>query len=318
VNAQKDKIAETAKRSFMSYQRRRRAAYWVMLIPFLTGFFLVYLGVYASSFIYSFQTINILPEGGFAQIWNGFANYRMILTEEPNFRNNLSLAVGEMLAFTLFIIIFSLFIAVVLNRKMRGRAFFRAMFFIPVILATGFVARAEMYSLVMQSMQAGMETSTAGSGSTSMFTQMDIWRLMYSMRFSPVMADYVLIAVNAIVDIINRSGVQILIFLAGIQSVSPAIYESADIDGASGWEKFWLITLPMISPLILVNVFYTIIDSLTRPNNLIMLQIEDYRIRAGGMGTASAMAWFYFLAVLLILAAAAAILRIFVYYQQRD
>jgi ABC-type sugar transport system permease subunit len=138
------------------------------------------------------------------------------------------------------------------------------------------------------------------------------------MQFAPMMGDYVLVAVNSIVDIINRSGVQILIFLAGIQSVSPAIYESADIDGASGWEKFWLITLPMISPLILVNVFYTIIDSLTRPTNLIMLQIEDYRVRAGGMGVASAMAWFYFIVVLLILGVAALILKAFVYYQQKD
>jgi ABC-type sugar transport system permease subunit len=289
-----------------------------MLIPFLAGFLLIYLGIYISSLIYSFQTVSLLPEGGFEAVWRGLENYRMILTEEPNFRTNLSLAVGEMLAFTLFIIIFSLFIAVILNRKMRGRGFFRAMFFIPVILATGFVARAEMYSMIMESMQTGMEMTETASGSGGMFTALDVRRLMRSLQFAPMMADYVLIAVNSIVDIINRSGVQILIFLAGIQSISPAIYESADIDGASGWEKFWLITLPMISPLIMVNVFYTIIDSLTRPTNLIMLQVEDYRVRAGGMGVASSMAWFYFLVVLLILGAAALLIRGFVYYQQRD
>ena len=112
--------------------------------------------------------------------------------------------------------------------------------------------------------------------------------------------------------------VQILIFLAGLQSISPHIYESADIDGATGWESFWLITFPMISPLILVNVIYTIINFLTMPTNVIMLQIEDYRMRAGGMGIASAMAWFYFLVVLVCLVIAGLILSRFVFYQQKD
>jgi ABC-type sugar transport system permease subunit len=301
----------------MTYRRRREMSYWIMLIPFLAGFFIVFLGIYANSLIYSFQRINMLPDGGFEQIGNGVANYRYILTEDPEYRTNLMASVSEMSLFTLFITIFSLFIAVILNRKMKGRAFFRAMFFIPVILATGFVAKADMFSMFMESVQSGMEETT-NSGATSMFSAWDLRRVLRQIRFSPMMADYVLIAVNSIVDIINRSGVQILIFLAGMQSISPAIYESANIDGATGWESFWLITFPMISPLILVNVVYTIIDSLTRPTNSIMLQIEDFRARAGGMGMASAMAWFYFLVVLVCLAVITGIISGYVYYQQKD
>ena len=308
----------SAKRGLMTYNRKRRLAYWLMLIPFAVGFVLVYSSIYVNSFRFSFQDVRLLAQGGFENPWNGFTNYRYILAEEPNYRNNLSLAVGEMMIFTLFITIFSLFIAVLLNRKMAGRGFFRAMFFIPVILATGFVARAEMYSMVMQSMQSGMEAEAA-TGSSSMFSVWDLRELMWRLRFSPMIADYVLWGVNQIVNIINGSGVQILIFLAGMQSISPAIYESADIDGASGWEKFWLITLPMISPLIIVNVIYTIIDSLTKPQNQIMLQIEEYRMRAAnGMGIASAMAWFYFMVVILCLVGVTALISGYVYYQQRD
>jgi ABC-type sugar transport system permease subunit len=127
----------------------------------------------------------------------------------------------------------------------------------------------------------------------------------------------VTIAATRIVDIINGSGIQILIFLAGLQSISPHIYESANIDGASGWEIFWLITFPMITPLVLVNSIYTIINLLSMPNNAIMMQIEDYRLRPGGMGIASAMAWFYFLGVLACLGIAALILSRIMFYQQK-
>jgi ABC-type sugar transport system permease subunit len=307
------------KGTHMSYQRRRSLSYWVMLIPFLAGFFIVFLGIYGNSLQYSFQEIRMNHDvgGGVEQTGVGFDNYVRILTIDPDYRINLGASVSEMTLFTLFITIFSLFIAVILNRKMRGRAFFRAMFFIPVILATGFVAQADTYSTFFDSVQAGMDEANT-SGAASMFTTWDLRQLMRQMQFSPVMGDYVLTAVNSIVDIINRSGVQILIFLAGMQSISPAIYESANIDGATGWESFWLITFPMISPLILVNVVYTIIDSLTMPTNRIMEQIDITRKMDGFMGVASAMAWFYFVVVLFCLAIITGILSGYVYYQQKD
>ena len=105
-----------------------------------------------------------------------------------------------------------------------------------------------------------------------------------------------------------------LIFLAGLQSISPSIYEASRIDGASGWETFWKITFPMISPMILVNAIYTIIDSFTRTSNPVMQFINkqlDY-------GVAGAMSWMYFILVILIIAIVAAIASSFVFYQRRD
>jgi ABC-type polysaccharide transport system permease subunit len=105
-----------------------------------------------------------------------------------------------------------------------------------------------------------------------------------------------------------------LIFLAGLQSISPAIYESCEIDGASAWETFWKITLPMISPMILVNAIYTVIDAFTAESNSVMRYIEN--IQSDEIGTA--MSWMYFLLVVLIIGVVAALLGAFVFYQKRD
>jgi ABC-type sugar transport system permease subunit len=310
---------DNKKKGFWSYHRKRQLSYWLMVLPFLLGFFVIYLGIYLSSLRFSFETIRLQAEGGFQQIWVGLQNYRYILTEDPNFRNNLSASILEMALFMVFIVVFSLFIAVLLNRKMPGRGFFRAMFFIPVILATGFVAKADMHSMIMDSIQHGMEDSSTAAGATGMFSDWDVMRILWSLGlYAAPLSGFAAMAANRIIDIINQSGVQILIFLAGLQSISPAIYESADIDGATGWESFWLITFPMISPLILVNIVYTIIDSLTRPTNAIMLQVDHYRGIRDGMGVASAMAWTYFLIIIVLLAAATAITSMYVYYQQKD
>ena len=124
--------------------------------------------------------------------------------------------------------------------------------------------------------------------------------------------------VNNIYDIVNRSGVQMLIFLAGLQSISPAIYESCYMEGASAWETFWKITFPMISPMILVNTIYTIIDSFTSADNAVMQTIQTVYNASGRMTESVAMSWIYFLIVILILAVIAGILSAFVFYQRRD
>ena len=111
---------------------------------------------------------------------------------------------------------------------------------------------------------------------------------------------------------------QILIFLSGLQTVSASIYEASRIDGATGWETFWKITLPMVSPMILVNTVYTVIDSFTAESNTVMKYIEEVYNKAGGNVVATAMSWIYFLIVILSIAIVAAIISAFVFYQKRD
>ena len=109
-----------------------------------------------------------------------------------------------------------------------------------------------------------------------------------------------------------------LIFLSGLQSISPAIYESCYIDGASSWETFWKITFPMISPMILVNAVYTVIDSFTSQSNSLMRYISNIYSQSGGRVRATAMSWMYFLVVIIVLVIVAAIIRAYVFYQRKD
>ena len=125
--------------------------------------------------------------------------------------------------------------------------------------------------------------------------------------------------VNGITDVINRSGVQMLVFLAGLQSISPAIYESCSIDGATTWETFWKITLPMISPMILVNSIYTVIDSFTSESNRVMQYITGiYNGEADGRVVSAAMAWIYFAIIIAIVAIVGSVLTAYTFYQRRD
>ena len=209
--------------------------------------------------------------------------------------------------------------AVLLNQKMAGRAVFRAIFFIPVILSTGIMESIEGQNILGTMMEGsdsidGSEQSTAAE----IVSVMDIERLFYSMKIGKELVEYVVKMINEIYDIVNRSGVQMLIFLAGLQSISPAIYEACRIDGCTSWETFWKITFPMISPMILVNGIYTIIDSFTTDSNTVMKYINSVYQGSDGQVLSSAMAWMYFLIVMLMLAVAAGLFSAFVFYQKRD
>ena len=127
---------------------------------------------------------------------------------------------------------------------------------------------------------------------------------------------YIVSIVNNVYNIINYSGVQMLIFLAGLQSISPAIYEACRIDGATGWETFWKVTFPMISPMILVNSVYTIIDAFTRRTGATMSYI--WGAEGPIKSQATAMSWIYFLIVVIILAIITGIISSFIFYQRRD
>ncbi|MBR4881613.1 MAG: sugar ABC transporter permease, partial [Clostridia bacterium] len=219
------------------------------------------------------------------------------------------------------IVIFSLFMAVLLNQKMMGRAVFRAIFFIPVILCTGLIDKIDASNTLSEYMQNTTSSIDTGSGTdtvNAIVNATDIQWMFSSMKVGTELVDYVVQIMNNIYDIINRSGVQMLIFLAGLQSVSPAIYESCDIDGASAWETFWKVTIPMVSPMILVNAVYTVIDALTSADNSVMSFISGVYNGAGGQELSSAMSWMYFMIVLALIGIVAAVLSAFIFYQRRD
>ena len=170
---------------------------------------------------------------------------------------------------------------------------------------------------------SGSTSIDDGSGTASsetLISMMDVEALFSNMKVGTQLVQYVIDLVNRVYSIVNYSGVQMLIFLAGLQSISPSIYEACQIEGATSWETFWKITFPMISPMILVNGIYTIIDSFTRADNVAMAYITQNLSSATpevqAMGNAQS--WMYFGMVILVIAAFAGIASLFVFYQKRD
>ncbi len=309
--------AKAKKRKIASLDKKKARAGWIFVLPFLIGFFAVYLPIIVNSIWMSFNELNIIQGGGFSLEFVGFDNYDYALRTDPTFVQTLIKGLGE-LAFDIpAILIFSLFMAVLLNQKMAGRAAFRAIFFIPVILSTGIMEGIESQNLMGSIASEGVEDGTGSNTASEIVSALDIQRLFSSMKIGQELVEYVADMINNIYDIVNRSGVQMLIFLAGLQSISPAIYEACRIDGATAWETFWKITFPMISPMILVNGVYTIIDSFTTDSNSVMKYIDNV-YDSGSMVHSSAMAWMYFLIVMLIIGAVFGIFSAFVFYQKRD
>ena len=300
---------------------RKARAGWIFILPFLIGFVLIYLPIIFDSIKYSFHEIKILVGGGYELEWVGWKNYSDAILVDTSFVTTLVSGLKQLILDIPSIVLFSLFVAIVLNQKIAGRAAFRAIFFIPVILTTGLISDIDAGN-TMYSYMSDAEGIDDGSGQESAATEivsvMDVERLFANMMIGTEIVEYVVSLVNNIFNIINRCGVQMLIFLSGLQSISPAIYESCSIDGASGWETFWKITLPMVSPMILVNSIYTVIDAFTSSDNKVMAYISTVYEEANGNVLSSAMSWMYFLVVILIIAAVAGLLGSFVFYQRRD
>lgn len=266
----------------------------IWIIGFLV--FVLYPVIY--SMILSVNAIKIRPEG-IIYTFKGLFFYDYALNELPHFRNCLAVQLQMVCGMTPVILVLSLIVAMLLNGKFRGRALFRAIFFMPVIIMSGPV----ISSLLGQ---------YALDFSTNSRIVYDLLSYMPSALAAPV--EYVL---NNLVKILWMSGVQILIFLAGLQTISPSLYEASSIEGATAWENFWKITFPMIGPIILVNAVYTIIDSMTGTTNPVISKIYYESVIYGRYGSAAAMSWMYFLIVAVVLMVFITIASRNVYYEER-
>ena len=314
------KVKAPKRKKSASLDKRKARGGWIFVLPFVIGFIIIYLPIVIDSIRYSFFQIKVLSGGGFELIPVGWYNYNQALFVNPDFVETLVKGLGDMVFDIPMILIFSLFMAVLLNQKMIGRAAFRAIFFIPVILSTGIMGSIEASNTLGEYMEnaEGIDDGSGQSTASEIVSVMDVEQMFSGMAVGQGLVTYVTTAINNIYDIVNRSGVQMLIFLAGLQSISPAIYESVQIDGATAWETFWKITFPMISPMILVNAVYTVIDSFTAESNIVMSFISGVYQEANGNVLSSAMSWMYFLIVIAIIAIVAAVFSAFVFYQRRD
>ena len=305
-----------------SLEKKKAKSGWLFVLPFALGFLIVYLPIIYNSILYSLTEIKPSMGGGYTLRWVGFENYYEALFVDASFVSTLAEGIKQLVFDIPAIVIFSLFMAILLNQKMAGRAAFRAIFFVPVILSTGLIESIDADNKLLDYMDSA-GGNDMGDSATSLVSTMDIQKLLSSMSLGEGVISFVVKLVNDIYNIVNRSGVQMLIFLAGLQSISPSIYESCAFEGAPPWETFWKITLPRITPKILVNAIYTIIDEFTCTSNTVMMYINDVFSSTSASGTggrevSSAMAWMYFIVVLLIVGVVSAVIGSFVFYQRRE
>lgn len=301
------------KRFKLTLRGKEALAGYLFALPALIGFFGFFLPMIIESISFSLHNMEVSSTGYIlTEAKNhGFEHYIRALTIDPDFVTELGTAIKDMVVRVPLVIIFSFFAANLINQKFHGRAIARSIFFLPVILTSGIVLGLESSDLLV--------TGSEEFDADAITNIMDMAKLLGKYTNLPKeVIGFLSEAVNNIYSIVIASGVQILIFLAGLQSISPSLYEASNIEGATAWENFWKITFPMISPLILVNSIYTIIDCFTGADNEMMSKIKKVIFSDVQYGFGSAMAWIYFLTIGIIVLVVGVIIskRVF-YYDER-
>ena len=320
------KISKKVKGYFNThFTYRRRQALWgiVFIIPLIIGFIYFFLLPFITTIVFSFSNIyrttpNQYTSNVYGAVteWVGFDNYRFVWSVHSTFKETLWSVFKSTLVNTLMILVFSLIIAVVLNSKFRGRAFVRAVFFMPVIFNSQAVDAAT-------SIGATVTDAMERSGQDIFTTMFNFSDFLTAANVPATAVNFLTNAAKNIFDVISYSGVQILIFLSGIQSVSKQLYEAAKIEGATQYEIFWKITFPMVSPLMLTAGVYTVVDSFLRSDLLKLMSSYatggdvSFSLGLGALtkdGIYSAMSILFILVSLAVLAIVLLALRRLVFY----
>ncbi len=277
------------KNRYTSMQLREMKTGLLFTLPFIIGIVFFLALPLIDSFKISLGNIN--TANGYDIVVNGFENYKYML-EDVNYLEYLVDALKNTVINTPLIVIVSFVIAMLLKKEFVGRTFFRIIFFLPVILSSGVMAEI-MVDVLIESIIDPTSASAMSKGALSGGQEL-VTNLLLSSDISAEISNYILYAQENISVVLSHSGIQILIFLAALQSISPSLYEASAIEGATAWENFWKITLPMVSPQLLVVVLFTVIDRFTDMGSKIMSYIYDIGFVKLRFGDSMAAAWVYF------------------------
>ena len=299
------------RRHGLSLLQKRNVKGFMFILPWLIGFIIFYARSMIMTAQFSLSTMTTSTSGGYTLEWAGLSNYIYAFRAHGTFKQVLTTSILNMLVDVPLITFFSLFMAILLNRRFKGRTIVRAIFFLPVILSSGVILGVESNNALLSSVQDMIQEN--GSSNSITVAIQDI--LMTSGMGSKIF-EVVFDIVDGIYDVAIASGIQIIIFLSGLQTISESMYEAAAIEGCTKWESLWKITFPMISSLFLVNWIYTIIDFCMRSDNAVMEKISDEMIVQINYGYSSALAWVYFLIVMVIIGISSLIISKGVYYYE--
>lgn len=284
MKKQKNKLA--------GLQKRKAIAGYIFIAPFIIGFLVFMVEPFFQSLYMSFCNVEV-GAGTFNAIWQGIENYKRAFTIDPEFTRLLVEEISRMVIDSLAIMVFSFFVALILNQKFKGRALVRAIFFLPVILSSGVILGLETDNSLMAQLQVAIEETTNGVSITAA-----VENILRTAGVGVRAFETVFEIIDNIYDIAISSGIQIIIFLSGLQTISASMYEAADIEGCTKWESLWKITFPMISSMFPVNWIYTVIDFCMRSDNEVIDKITKVMTEQVDYGFSSAMTWIYFVVVI--------------------
>jgi len=291
--------------------RARKARHGTaFILPFILGFLVFMLRPLIQSFIMSMSSVNI-SQAEWPLVW--WENYRYALTVDPYFNELLVEEIPRMAINAIATLVLSFVVAVILNQNFKGRTLARAIFFLPVILSSGVLPGIESQNEFYNMMQ-GISEEVANASGINLSATLE--ELLSVSGVAGGVFDVLFTMIDSIYDIVMASGIQIIVFLSGLQAISPSLYEAADVEGCTAWEAFWKITFPMVSPLLLVNCIYTIIDFFMKNDNEVMERINEVMYSQFRFGESSAMSWIYFGVALLFIAVSSFIISKGVYYYE--
>lgn len=260
-------------------------AHWVV------GLVLFFVIPVVNSLRYSFSEMSVTSEG-IHMAFAGIVHYKDMLMSNGLYINNLVAALADMFTSLPIIMALSLILAVVLNQRFRGRLAARAIFFLPVIIASGVVINILKSGYI----HAPLFNVTSGAeyeyGGLIDFNEI-LSNLQLPEQVTALFSKYL----SNVFDLIWSCGIQLVLFLSGLQSIPAQLYEVSKIEGATKWEEFWYLTVPMLKDVILLVLVYTMIELFTAIDNPVIAQAYSIMKNDQIYDSSSAMLWGYFLVV---------------------
>jgi ABC-type sugar transport system permease subunit len=269
----------------LKYKTREALTGLGFIAIWIIGFLVFTLIPLIQTFWYSLNNVKVTTEG-IKTTFVGLSNYKQAFLLDVTFVDTLLNYVMQLVIVVPVIIVFAIIVSLLLNTNIKGRGIFRTIYFLPVIITSGPVIKKLMD-----------EGATTFPGMEKFIKMSEIQQ-----SFPPLIVTLITFLISSFIIILWFSGVQILIFIAGLQKLDKSMYEAASIDGASRWEAFWKLTLPAMNPLIVVNIVYTVVMySIFALNPIIGIIEKAMYSPSQGFGYSSALSWIYFVVLLIIL-----------------
>ena len=278
----------------------RRAIYgYMFILPFIIGFIFFMVKPLGQSLKMALSDVTISTQG-FSLAYNQFANFKRAFLVDADFKRMLVEGIGNMIYRSIATVVFSFFVALILNQNFKGRTLARSIFFLAVILSSGVLVGLENNNSLMTQLKDTIEEAGNANSVTQVLERILVPAAQGLGGIGAKTFEKVFQIIDSIYDIAMASGIQIIIFLSGLQNVSPSMYEAAQMEGCTAWESLCKITVPMVSPLLPVCWVYTIVDFFMKSDNEIMTKIND-NVLALAYGFSSAMAWSYFIVCMILI-----------------